>query len=115
MKRNIFFILFILIFFSFEINGFQRKAPTAYVPDESTAIKIAEAVWFPIFGDNINNSKPFMARLQGDTLWIVTGTGPKSYKKVIGGDTILHMFHHGVPYIEITKCDGKILIATHSK
>jgi hypothetical protein len=67
-----------------------------FVPNESTAIKIAEAIWLPIFGDDIYKSLPFKAKLINDTLWVVEGTLPKNK---LGG----------VPYIQILKSNCRIL------
>jgi hypothetical protein len=72
-----------------------------YVPDEKTAIKIAEAVWLPIYGNSINKKKPFVAKLIDDKVWQVTGT--------------LKTKRGGVPYIEIQKCDCKVLKVKHGK
>lgn len=71
------------------------------VPDETTAIKIAEAIWLPIYGEKIYTKKPFVAKLESKKKWIVTGT--------------LQNQKGGVPYIEIQKDDGKILMVTHTK
>jgi hypothetical protein len=73
-----------------------------YVPDEKTAISIAEAVWLPIFGEKIYNSKPFIATL--DTIkmiWTVKGT--------------LNAYKGGVPYIQLQKSDAKIVTVYHTK
>ena len=75
--------------------------PSGYVPDEKTAVSIAEAVWLPIYGDRIYGSKPFKARLH-DGVWFVEGTLPKNW---IGG----------VPEAEISKQDGRILRVSHGK
>jgi NTF2 fold immunity protein len=72
-----------------------------YVPTADTAVKIAEAVWLPIYGESIQKKKPFTARLENG-VWIVEGTLPK--------DTM-----GGVPIIEISKKDGKILRVSHGK
>ena len=45
-----------------------------YVPDEATAIKIAEAIWLPFFGEKIYSQKPYMVSLVDDNVWVVTGT-----------------------------------------
>jgi len=37
------------------------KPNQGYVPDEETAVKIAEAVWYNIYGDVIYDSLPFWA------------------------------------------------------
>jgi len=71
------------------------------VPDEITAKKIAEAVWLPLYGKAIYQKKPFVAKLVNGNVWKVTGT--------------LKIQKGGVPYIEIQKCDGKILEVTHGK
>lgn len=73
-----------------------------YVPNEETAIKIAEAIWLPIFGNEIYNKKPFIAKLNTKTnIWVVHGT----LKEEKGG----------VPFIEIQKSDCKILKVYHEK
>ena len=76
---------------------------TDYVPDKETAIKIAEAIWLPIYGVKIENNKPFIAQLINDnSTWVVEGTLEKGR---LGG----------VPYIEINKKDCRILKVTHGK
>ena len=72
-----------------------------YVPNKETAIKIAEALWLPVYGDKIYNSKPFVADLRDGKVWIVQGT--------------LHAQKGGVPYIEIQKSDSKVLKMYHGK
>jgi hypothetical protein len=72
-----------------------------YVPNKETAIKVAEALWLPAYGDKINNSKPFVAKLKDGKVWIVQGT--------------LHAQKGGVPYIEIQKTDCKVLKMYHGK
>jgi hypothetical protein len=74
-----------------------------YVPNQKTAIKIAEAVWLPIYGEDIYKEKPFEAVLLGDTLWLVTGT---LYPKGTEGGTLI---------ARIQKSNGKILEVTHEK
>lgn len=71
------------------------------VPDSETAIKIAEAVWLPLYGEGIYDEKPFIAELVGK-VWIVKGTLPEGK---VGG----------VVEIEISKEDGKIIRVTHGK
>jgi NTF2 fold immunity protein len=78
------------------------RPPHGYVPDAATAIKIAVAVWVPIYGQKqIDSEKPYVATLKGD-VWTVVGT-----------------FHcegncvGGVALIEISKRDGTILKVIH--
>ena len=72
-----------------------------FVPDEKTAMKIAEAVWLPIYGDAIYQKKPFTTKLVDGKIWQVSGT--------------LQTRKGGVPYIEIQKCDCKVLKVEHGK
>ncbi len=76
--------------------------PAGYVPDAATAIKIAVAVWEPIYGrDHIAQKKPFHATLK-DGIWTVDGSLPKNSPG-------------GVPEAEIAQKDGKILRVSHGK
>ncbi|WP_413666466.1 NTF2 fold immunity protein [Mucilaginibacter sp. Mucisp86] len=45
-----------------------------FVPDEETAIKIAEAIWLPIYGKKIYDEEPFNASLTNDGNWIILGS-----------------------------------------
>ena len=73
-----------------------------FVPNESTAIKIAEAIWEPIYGkENISMQHPIIATLTKGT-WTVVGTKPESSKG-------------GVALVEISKRDGRILRVSHGK
>jgi hypothetical protein len=79
-----------------------------YVPDEKTAIRIAEAVLSPIYGEDvIVHERPFRATLNGD-VWIVTGTleRPKQPGAVRVG---------GVAEIRIDMRTAAILSHTHGK
>jgi len=76
-----------------------------FVPDKNTAIRIAEAVLDPIYGeDKIKAEEPLDAKLNevGDT-WIVWGHLPKPANR------------GGVAYIEISKADARILRVTHGR
>src|SRR5262245_12513240 len=78
------------------------KPPKGYVPDAATAIKIAEAVWTPIYRqETLKNEKPFTAQLVNG-VWIVRGTLPEGWKG-------------GTAYAEISKETGSILNVTHFK
>ena len=92
-------------------NGFSEETELnkgyipkeGFVPNEETAIKIAVAIWTPIYGNSINKNKPFIAVLnEKDDCWEVRGTLPK-------------YMHGGVPEIKISKSDGKILYVCHGK
>jgi Clp amino terminal domain, pathogenicity island component/NTF2 fold immunity protein len=70
--------------------------PTAgCVPNAETAIRIAEAVWSPIFGDEIVKSqRPFHAELMNET-WTVRGSRPVPTERSL--------------IAQIEKNDGRIL------
>lgn len=72
-----------------------------YIPDAKTALKIAEAVWLPIYGEEIYSTQPFNASLR-DSVWVVEGSLPKE-------------MDGGVPYIEIRGVDGTILAVYNGK
>jgi hypothetical protein len=96
-------ITFGLLSILFVQNVFTQKNTECQnlVPDEITAIKIAVAVWLPIYGKAIYRKKPFVAKLISDNVWQVSGT--------------LKTQKGGVPYIEIQRCDSKILMVIHTK
>lgn len=72
-----------------------------FVPDESTAIQIAQAAATAQYGEKtVSGEQPFHARLYGET-WIVKGTlHPQG---ALGGTAV----------VKISKQDGKILFMTH--
>lgn len=100
----IFFLCIPFILFAQEKHSYKPK--DGYVPDASTAIKIAEAVLLPIYGEKvIDEEKPLKAVLK-DGVWIVEGTLPcLEGKRCLGG----------VAIIEISKDDGRVLRVSHGK
>ncbi len=73
-----------------------------YVPNKDVAIKIAVAVWEPIYGvEHIAGEKPYRATLKKD-VWTVQGSLPEGSKG-------------GVALAEISKKDGRILRVIHGK
>lgn len=104
-KSYVLFVIIALVVFTsfFSSNSIKKRQEVAnYVPDAETAIKVAEAIWLPIYGEKIYQKKPFVAKLKDSTIWVVTGT---LKEKLLGG----------VPYIEIQKSDCKIIKVTHGK
>lgn len=80
----------------------HRYVPAeGFVPTKETAIRIAVAVWEPIYGaSQIAEQRPFKARLENG-VWIVEGT--------------LHSELGGVAIAEIAKSDGRVLRVSHGK
>ncbi len=75
-----------------------------FVPNAETAVKIAEAVLIPVYGEKqIQSERPFKAVLKGDS-WTVQGT--------------LQCAPHcngGTALVEISKTTGQILQMFHTK
>lgn len=105
---KIFLILLLSSLISCKSNKLDVKKNNSmsnYVPNADTAIKIAEAIWLPIYGDDILTQKPFISELK-EGIWYVRGSLVElPNEKMVGG----------VAYIEIRQSDCKILKVTHSK
>jgi len=87
---------------SYSEGKHNYKPKEGYVPDEKTAIRIAVAVWIPIYGEKqIEKEKPYQAKLDKG-VWIVEGSLPEGMTG-------------GVAIAEITKGDGCILRVSHGK
>ena len=82
----------------FEGYGLDKRR--GMVPDKETAIKIAESIWYPIYGSQIYTEQPFVAELEGDTVWIVRGSLPKDR---VGG----------CAEIRLRKSDAAVLYVDH--
>jgi NTF2 fold immunity protein len=100
-------ILITLLSIALQAHSEQPKhnysPPNGIVPDAATAIKIAVAIWEPIYGkEKILQEKPYKAVLVNG-IWIVEGTLSKKYK--LGG----------VAVAEIVKTDGRVLRVSHGR
>lgn len=81
----------------------ESKLPSkGIVPDEGTAVKVAEAIFLPVFGqEEVTEFLPYHAQLR-DGVWTVYGTlKPNS--------------RGGTPQLRIQKKDGKVLEVWHSQ
>jgi len=90
----------------------QQEKPHSYVPeagfvpDSATAIRIAEAIWIPIYGQaQIEKERPFTAALK-DGVWTVTGSLHAAPGQMAKG---------GFALAEISQRDGRILRVSHGK
>ena len=101
----------------------QAQPKNGYVSDAGTAVKIAEAVLFPIYGEEqIKGERLFKATLK-DEVWTVVGTVNCSDVKPTGpAPTIKPGFkieksgcYGGAAEIRIAKEDARILFVTHYK
>jgi hypothetical protein len=76
------------------------KPKEGFVPNEATAIRIAEAILVPIYGEKaVASERPFKATLENG-VWTIVGTLPP---KVMGGTAI----------VRLAKADGRILYVIH--
>lgn len=76
--------------------------PSGFVPDSATAVRIALAVWIPIYGEEqIRLERPYIAELRGE-VWTVNGSLPNA---TVGG----------VAVAEIAKHDARILRVSHGR
>ncbi len=98
----------VLLILAVACSGTGQEPEDGYVPDDGfvpskeVAIKIAVAVWEPIYGaEKIAKEKPYRATL-ADGVWTVEG----SLSKGSNG---------GVALARIAKKDGRILRVTHGK
>jgi hypothetical protein len=81
--------------------------PNGAIPDERTAVAVAEAVLLPVYGpEKVYAERPFQAVLHDD-VWIVTGS---SHTSAPGS---VHV--GGTSLVEISKAKGCIERITHSK
>jgi len=88
-------------------STYNYQPPDGYVPDAKTAIRIAEAVWLPIYGKKVlDDEKPYLARLSPNhKYWIVEGNTVSWPPCEFGG----------VALIYISKKDGTILRVSHGE
>lgn len=91
--------------------GAQRTRPHSYVPprgfvpDSLTAVRIAVAVWGPIYGERqIQTEAPYRAALR-DGVWTVEGSLHCGGRACVGG----------VAIAEVARHDGRILRVSHGR
>jgi len=100
-------VLSLALVFAIGIPLYGGEAPVyrpkeGYVPDAKTAVRIAEAILIPIYGDEqIKSELPLTAILK-DNVWTVTGSLPPG----MAG---------GVAEVRISKMTGEILGVIHGK
>jgi hypothetical protein len=76
--------------------------PNGFVPDSITAIRIAVAIWTPIYGAaQIERQQPYHAALR-DSVWTVVGSVPRGRAG-------------GAALAEIHRRDGRVLRVSHGR
>ena len=102
----------ILLLFStlmFALFAFANQSPNrpftaskGYVPNEETAIRIAEAILVPIYGsEQIASEKPFHAKLKSG-IWTVEGSLPSGKAG-------------GVATVKLSQQDARIISVSHGR
>lgn len=92
------------------------KPADGYVPNQETAVKIAVAVWTPIYGKNeIENQAPYNVSLKNG-IWTVTGSIPEAETTLDeNGKKVIFVTVGGVALIQISKDDGRIIGVSHGQ
>jgi len=103
--------LLVCVTLFFAVAEAQSPPPKeGFVPDSTTAVKIAEAVLIPVYGrDKIEGERPFKAVLEND-VWTVTGT---LHCPGDNGDSTRCV--GGTAEVKLLKTDGWILRMMHYK
>ena len=97
-----------VLFAAVESAKHTVKPPAGFVPDAKTAIKIAVAVWEPIYGEKeIVRERPYTARLGSNGIWVVEGSFHAGWLDTAAKG--------GVAIAEISKNDGRILRVSHGR
>jgi NTF2 fold immunity protein len=99
-------LLFALAFVFLQCGLGQKELPdtskaSELIVDSLAAEKIAVTAWFNVYGNKILQDTPYVFQ-QLDSKWVVSGTLGPGLKG-------------GVPYIEISKKDGKVIRISHTK
>jgi hypothetical protein len=78
-----------------------------YVPDSATALKVAEAVLIPVYGQQkVDSQRPFSAKLEDD-VWTVDGTLYCSDRQL--GSQLIVKHCSGLLEVRISKSDAHVL------
>ena len=90
----------------------QANVPSGgFVPDSATAVRIAVAVWIPLYGERaIMAQQPFVARAN-DGVWTVTGTSSRTTAPliVVDGRVLTEEAGAATPVAKIARRDARIL------
>lgn len=92
-------------------NAQSYTPKDGFVPDSTTAVKVAEAVLIPVYGkETIEAERPFKAKLENG-VWTVDGTLRCPDGK--GGVTTL--CDGGTAQVKLSKADGRVIKMIHYK
>jgi len=98
----LFFLVWVTTACAADAQKHNYKPSVGYVPDQETAIRIAVAIWIPIYGkEQIERERPYKAILKNG-IWYVTGSLPEGS-------------FGGVAEAEINKESGCIIRISHGQ
>jgi hypothetical protein len=104
-------ILACTVLLASELAGQGYQPASGYVPDSKTAVKIAEAVLIPVYGEKQVEAERLFTAMLKNGVWTVTGTLRCPDGK--GGTTT--SCDGGVAELQISKNDARILYMSHGK
>jgi NTF2 fold immunity protein len=105
------FSLWIVVLALAQVSTQDYRPKDGYVPDSTTAVKIAEAVLLPVYGKKqIDSEEPFNAKLK-DGVWTVSGT----LRCPDGRGGISNECDGGVAIVQISKIDAHVISMIHVK
>ena len=98
-----------IVLLASHMAGQGYKPKSGYVPDSRTAVKIAEAVLIPVYGEKqVESERPLTATLKNG-VWTITGT--LHCPDGTGGTTT--SCDGGVAEVRISKNDARIVYMLH--
>lgn len=99
------FLILALSFGAIVASAESRLPEKGVLPNEESAIKVAETILVNVYGEKVLDERPFRAKLEGD-FWVISGTFHCPESSGCKG---------GVAHIEINKKDGKVKSVIHDK
>jgi NTF2 fold immunity protein of polymorphic toxin system component len=115
MRPPISLIALLLVSSIANAQQYQGSVPhLGFVPDSATAVRIAVAVWIPMYGETaIMAQQPFVAKLN-DSVWTVTASPARSLSVIeaLDGRVIVGAIAIATPVAKIAQRDARILEAS---
>jgi hypothetical protein len=99
-------VLMIVVLFGLPFRLYPDVPKEGYVPNAQTAVRIAEAILIPMYGEErVAAERPYVAELKKDGYWFVRGT--KKQDDLSKNPPIITK--GGGMVVVINKTDGKIM------
>lgn len=112
MKRRACLTILLMAVAAGVLAQHTNNSPPVAVPDEATAVKLAEKALAKIYGKRrIQSERPFTAKL-AEGIWHVTGT---LYCRDKNGNMITGACVGGVAMADLRQSDGRVLKTGHTQ